>query len=45
MPKLNRKYDMIMFYIMTCETNNNEIIKFFKDNKYFGLNPNTVVFF
>lgn len=35
----------IPLYVMTSQTNDAETRKFFKDNAYFGLNPNDVFFF
>ena len=42
----NEKYNInIPWYIMTSEENNDETVKYFEDNNYFGLNKNDVVFF
>jgi UDP-N-acetylglucosamine pyrophosphorylase len=37
--------NMIKWYIMTSEMNNDEVIGFFKQHKYFGYDPESIVFF
>ncbi len=42
----NEKYGIkIFWYIMTSETNNDETIKFFEDNNFFGYDKTHVIFF
>jgi UDP-N-acetylglucosamine pyrophosphorylase len=37
--------NMIKWYLLTSEINNQEIIDYFKENKYFGYDPDSMVFF
>ena len=44
--KTNNKYGIILnWYIMTSTENNDETVKYFEDNNYFGYNSETVKFF
>lgn len=44
--KANQKYNVILpWYIMTSTENNDETIKFFEDNNYFGYDKNYIKFF
>ena len=44
--RTNKKYDVIIpWYIMTSEDNNDEIISFFEENKYFGYPKEYIKFF
>lgn len=44
--KANEKYNVsIPWYIMTSRENNNDTVKFFEENNYFGYNKNDVKFF
>ena len=37
--------NMIKWYIMTSEMNNQEVVNFFKEHNYFGYDPESVIFF
>lgn len=42
----SKKYGVtISWYIMTSKENNNETVKFFQDNNYFGYDENYIMFF
>ncbi|MBR5227261.1 MAG: UDPGP type 1 family protein [Clostridia bacterium] len=42
----NNKYEVsIPWYIMTSRENNDETVKFFEDNNYFGYNKEDIIFF
>lgn len=44
--KTNNKYGIILnWYIMTSTENNDETVKYFEDNNYFGYNSDNVKFF
>ncbi|MBW3011880.1 UDPGP type 1 family protein [Candidatus Woesearchaeota archaeon] len=43
---IQKKYSTIIpWYIMTSSTNDADTKNFFKENKYFGLSPNNIMFF